>query len=193
MLTNLIKRINKDENIELKKEIFVECAHIGTMHSHIEKFAFINPNSDYGNLKEKLATVTLCDTDSVETNMEKLLAAARSNGVMTEAVISTSKTISMTKDDYDNLCDMVKILTRASSDKDERKDAKNKIKSFLKACTTEVRKCDNDRPADALVTAMVNKLCKAFDCVINDDKDITKKALLVLKLNALAKAISRIK
>lgn len=195
MLTNLIKRINKDENLELKKEIFVECAHIGTMHSHIEKFAFIDPNKDFGDLKDKLSNVTLSDTDSIEQNMDKLLAAARGgNVVMTEGVISTAKTISITKEDYDELSELLSVLKKASSEKDERKEAKNKIKSFLKACTSEVRKCDNDRPADALVTAMINKLCKAFECEVNkDEKEISKKALLVLKLNALAKAIARIK
>ena len=194
MLTNLIRRINKDENLELKKEVFVECSYIGTMHSHIDKYAFINPNIDYGDLKEKLASVTLSDTDTIECNMDKLVTAAKSPKVMTESVVSTSKTICITKEDYDNLSEALKVLKRASADKDERKDAKATIKSFLKACTSEVRKCDDNRPADALVTAMVNKLCKAFECEIKkDDKEITKKALLVLKLNALAKAISRIK
>lgn len=193
MLTNLINRINKDENIQLEKEVFVECGHVGTMHSHMEKFSFINPNTNFDDLKEKLAAVTLSNTDSVECNMDKLVAAARSNGVMIEAVISTSKTIIMTKEDFDALSECIKVLNRASSEKDERKAAKNKIKSFLKACTSEVRKCNDDRPADALVTAMVNKLCKAFDCEVDDDKEISKKELLSLKLNALAKAISRIK
>ena len=193
MLTNLIKRINKDENLELQKEVFVECSHIGTMHSHIEKFAFINPDKDFGDLKQKLEAVTLSDTDTVEHNMDKLVAAAKSNEVMTEAVISTAKTLSMTKEDFDNLSELIKVLGKVSSEKDERKNAKNKIKSFLKACTSEVRKCNDERPADALVTAMVNKLCKAFDCKVDDNKDISKKALLVLKLNALAKAINRIK
>ena len=193
MLTNLIKRINKDENLELKKEVFVECSHIGTMHSHIDKFAFVNPNTDFEDLKQKIAAVSLSDENTVENNMDKLVAAARSEEIMTEAVISTSKTISMTKTDYDDLSESIRILGKVSSEKDERKEAKNKIKSFLKACTSEVRKCNDERPADALVTAMINKLCKAFECKVNDNKEISKKALLVLKLNALAKAISRIK
>ena len=125
--------------------------------------------------------------------MDRLVQAARSPETITEAVISTAKTISMTKEDYDNLCELLKVLKRVSSDKDERKDAKNKIKAFLKACTTEVRKCDDDRPADALVTAMVNKLCTAFECEVKKDDNASKKAIFVLKLNALAKATSRIK
>ena len=193
MLSNLIKRINSDENTALEKEVFVECGYIGTMHSHIGKFAFINPNVEFDDLKQKLSNVTLDKTDSVETNMDKLVAAARGNGVMTEAVVSTAKTIAMTKEDFDTISELVKVLSKASSDKKERKDAKAKIKSFLKACTSELRKCDDDRPADALVTAMVNKICKAFDCEVDNNKEITKKALLSLKLNALAKAISRIK
>lgn len=193
MLTNLIKRINKDENLELKKEVFVECGHIVTIHPHIEKFAFIDTNKNFSDLKEKLSSVQLSDTDTVETNMDKLVTAARSNEVMTEAVISTSKTISMTKEDYDNLCELVKVLRKESSDKADKKEAKSKIKSFLKACISEVRKCNDDRPADALLTAMVNKLCNAFDCEVKDDKEMTKKALLSLKLNAIAKALTRIK
>ena len=198
MLTNLIKRINKDENSELQKEALVECAYTGTMHSHIDKFAFIDQNKDFGDLKDKLSGVTLCNTDNVQSNMDKLVAAARApqvlNDTMTEAVVSTAKTISMTKEDFDNLSELLKVLKKASADKNERKDAKNKIKAFLKACTSEVRKCDDNRPADALVTAMVNKLCKAFECEVKkDEKEISKKALFALKLNALAKAIARIK
>lgn len=193
MLTNLIKRINKDENLELEKEVYVECSYAGTMHSHIDKFAFINPTTEFEDLKQKLSAVSLSNTDSIDHNMDKLVAAARAHEVMTEAVISTSKTISMTKEDFDNLSELIKVLGKASSEKDERKEAKNKIKSFLKACTSEMRKCNDERPADALVTAMVNKLCKAFDCKVDDNKEISKKALLSLKLNALAKAIARVK
>ena len=193
MLTNLIKRINKDENLELKKEVFVECAHAATMHSHIEKFGFIDSNVEFEDLKTTLESVELSDTDTVECNMDRLVNAAKSPETITEAVISTAKTISITKSDYDNLSELLTVLKKASSDKEERKNAKTKIKAFLKACTSEVRKCDDNRPADALVTAMVNKLCKAFDCEIKNNEDISKKALLVLKLNALAKAISRIK
>ena len=110
MLTNLIKRINKDENLELNKEVFVECSHMGTMHSHIDKFAFIDQNVNYEDLKDKLSGVTLTDTDTIENNMDKLVSAARSRNVITESVVSTSKTISITKEDYDNLCNLLKIL-----------------------------------------------------------------------------------
>ena len=191
MLSGLIKRINKDDNFELKKEVFVECANMGTMQSHVEKFAFINTtDTNFEDLKAKLETVTLCDTDTINDNMDKLVEIARTDISLTEAVISTAKTISMTKSDFDSLTELIKVLKKESSEKDERKNAKSKIKSFLKSCVKEIRKCDDDKPADALVTAMVNKLCKTFNCEIENNKDITKKALLTLKLNALAKAIS---
>ena len=166
---------------------------IYTNLNFIEKFAFITPDKDCEDLKQKLSGVTLSNSDSIDTNMDKLVTAARSNEVITEAVISTSKTISMSKDDFDSLTEQIKVLNKASSEKDERKNAKNRIKAFLKACTSEVRKCNDDRPADALVTAMINKLCKAFDCKVEGKDGITKKALLALKLNALAKAINRVK
>ena len=194
MLSGLIKRINKDDNLELKKQVFVECANMGAMQSHIEKFAFIkDTDTDFEDLKTKLESVTLCDTDTITTNMDRLVETAKADlSSLTEAVVSTAKTISMTKKDFDELSELIKVLKRESSDRTEKKNAKSKIKSFLKVCTSELRKCDDNRPADALVTAMINKLCKAFDCDVKNDKEITKKALLSLKLNALAKAISAI-
>ena len=194
MLSGLIKRINKDDNLELKKQVFVECANIGAMQSHIEKFAFIkDTDTDFEDLKTKLESITLCDTDTISANMDRLVETAKADlSSLTEAVVSTAKTISMTKKDFDELSELIKVFKRESSDRTEKKNAKSKIKSFLKVCNSELRKCDDNRPADALVTAMINKLCKAFDCDVKNDKEITKKALLGLKINALAKAISHI-
>ena len=41
MLEKLTKKINQDENDIALKETMVECSQIGTMHSDIEKVAFI--------------------------------------------------------------------------------------------------------------------------------------------------------
>ena len=197
MLTNLIKRINKDENRELDRQIIVECAHAASMSSHIEKFGFIDSDVNCDDLKATLEAIELSDSDSVEVNMDKLLEGARSPETILEAVVSTSKTISMTKEDYDELLELLKVLKKSTSEPEDKKNAKTKIKSFLKACAKEIRKCDDNRPADALVVAMINKLCNVFDCTIENSNDadekITKKALLALKINALAKAISHAK
>lgn len=191
MLKNLTKRINQDENALHEREIFVECSHGATLHSAIEKFSFItddNVNTD--DLKAKLASVKLSDEITVEENIENILTAARSEGIITESVVSTSKSISMTKDDYNDLTEAIAIVKKSTSSDEEKKEAKKKIKSFLLTCARELRKCNDDRPADALVTAAINRLCSAYDCKKDYDVDkLSKKEILILKLNALAKVI----
>lgn len=194
MLETLTKRINQDENATVEREAVVECSQIGTLHSDIEKVSFIkdcvNDNTD--ELKQKLASVELSKDIPMEANMERLVQAAKSpltESTLVESVVSTSKTLTITKADYEDLKKCIKTIKNESANDAEKKDSVKKIKSFLKACVKGISKCHDDKPADAFIISIVNSLCTIYDCKVDCHEEVTKKAMLILKLNALSKSI----
>lgn len=190
MLTNLMNRLNKDSNEEFNRNILVECGVSASVINPADKIIENDTDNVYvDDLKTKLANVKLSETDSIEDNASKIVAAAKNATVaINEAVVSTSKSINMTKEDYKTLLEMLDRLKKESCE--DRDLCIKKIKSFLKAVTKELPKCNDDKPADALVIAMVNKMCKHYDCIPEFDNDeITNKYKLIAKVNALAKVV----
>lgn len=197
MLESLTKRINQDENTVAEREAIVECSQIGTLHSDIEKVSFIkdcvNDNTD--ELKQKLASVELSKDIPMEANMEKLVQAAKApltESTLIESVVSTSKTLTITKADYEDLKKCIKTIKNESVDENEKTACVKRIKKFLTACVKGISKCHDDKPVDAFITSIIRELMNVYNCrpVCHDYKeDMTKKAMIILQLNTLSKVI----
>lgn len=189
MLSNLTARLNKDENMIHEREIFTECSVNSSNDTIIDKINKDNYNIE--DLKLRLLNVQLSDCDSVETNVQKLVDAAKANETIIESVVSTNKSISITEKDHEELLSNIKVIQNNDSDESDKKEAKKRIKSFLKVCNKQIAKCNDDNPADAFIISIINKLCRVLDCKIdiNKDEKLTRKAELIIKINAIAKNI----
>lgn len=188
MLNSLIKRLNKDENDSIKRTIITESSQFDTD---------INPEllrpvsaEEISELTEAINSIELSDEESSYEQLCKLESAISDpRQTITESVVSTSKQITMTKEDYNTLCEMVKKYKSATDS--EKRQYVRKFKDFIRKVNTELKKCNDERPADALITAFVNKLCKLYDVEVDVD-DVSAKYKLVAKINALAKKMSKI-
>jgi len=187
MLSSLIKRLNRDENAKIQDGIITESSQFNE-----NDYGLIDQISqgELDILKEAISSTNLSDEDSAYECVNKLKKSIINPiGAIQESVVSTSKQVIMTKEDYITLIDMVKNYNKAE-DTDKKLYIK-KFKDFVRKVSSELRKCNDENPADALITALTNKLCKLFDVEIKED-DISAKYKLVAKLNALAKKLSKI-
>lgn len=187
MLEAFTARLNKSYNEDVERSIMTECGDFDPNCSMICP----STEEEMELFKQALNTVDINPIDSPEINVAKLKNAVMNpTKTITEAVISTSKSISMTKEDYENYVDMIDSYKKADNE-NEKKLYVRRFKKFISTVATELRKCNDERPADALIVALVNKLCRLYNIEIDDDKDQPMKYRLTKKLNALAKAMSK--
>lgn len=187
MLEAFTARLNESYNEDAERSIMTECGDFDPNCSMICPIS----QEEMDLFKQALNTVDVNPIDSPEANVAKLKNAVMNPArTITEAVISTSKSISMTKEDYENYMDMIDSYKAADSETEKKLYVK-RFKKFVSTVATELRKCNDERPADALIVALVNRLCRLYKVEVDENKDQTMKYRLTKKLNALAKAMAK--
>lgn len=183
MLTKLSNRLNLDSNKKFEDNILKES--IDVYDKIIDNCA----DSDVELLREALEMTDIDKTNPIELISESILYSANHpNEVITEAVVSTKSTLTIDKESYDKLMVAIKDYNKDPENAD--KESLKIIKKFIASVNKNMRKVSDDRPADAMVTALVNKLIKVFDVEIPENEEMpTKKYELAFKINALAKAV----
>lgn len=179
MLESLIKRLNEDDINEMK---------INALFENVD-FTFSKEYSDeeIDKLESALECVDITNDDSLESSIDRLVeAAADPDKILTESVVSTSKSITITTDDYNAIIELAKNYSKLEGD--EKSAALKKFKSFVNSVSRSIRKCNDDNPADAKILAVIKKLCRIFDTKVETSAE-TRKAQTIETLNALKKSL----
>lgn len=184
MLSKLISRLNNDSNKQIEDSILRESLDVN------EKIIDEVLDEDVELLQKSLEVTQINNNQPNEMNEERLIESA-SNPVkaINEAVTNTDSCVSIDKDSYDALIATIDLYKKKSTSDADKKQALKRIKTFVKNVNRSMRKVNDDKPADAMIVAAINKLCKLFDVEPTVDKNATKKYNLAVKINALSKAI----
>lgn len=185
MLSKLASRLNNDSNKDFEDSILRESI-INVNEKIIDEVL----TEDVEILKQALELTPINSSLPVEMNMKRLAeAAADPVTTINEAVTNTNSCISIDKESYDELIATIAIYKKKSTEEADKKEALKKMKEFVKKVNRYMRKVNDDKPADALATAAINKLCNLFDVEIQENKEATKKYNLAIKVNALSKSM----
>lgn len=192
MLKKLTDRLVKEENKALDKELLVEGSIVPTKFSTIERYASVNPNDCTEDSVEELAKILyntkLTDDMTEDEQKEELINAVKNSAlILTEGVEfkKDTNTITMDKDSYVKFKETITAY-KENNDENLKKD----FKKFIKDIKQNVSKVDEDIPADAFITALINSLYKIFvDKTIKINSNESTKTNFINKINELTKAI----
>lgn len=184
MLTKLAERLNMDSNKEFEDKILTESINVN------EAIITEASDADVEKLKTALEYTDVDNTQPPEMIAESIAKVAEDpTTAIHEAVVNTNSTLTVDKETYDKVIDAISIYKKESAEPAEKKAAIKTIKKFVSTVNSNMRKVSDDKPADAMVTAAINKLVTATDANVDTTKDVTKKYQLALKVNAVAKAL----
>ena len=188
MLNSLVSRLNRDENEQMKRNVFSSCSLERTPDSRIIRYSHINSNnitpSDIKELKTKLDLVSFDNTQPFEMNASKLVSAVNESvETLTEAAQKKKTCVTIEKEKYTEVMDMIKKYSLAKPD--DKKGYEKTLKSYINSLLAEEYDMDDNRPVDAFNQAIINKLYRLYGCTEKIDPKLTQKEKVIAKIQAI--------
>lgn len=191
MLTNLTNRLIEDDVKRCEERLLLEGIVLPTQMSKIERYSLMAECSDinFDNVKVALCGVTFEPNETFEDRKRKLYNACIKSDVLTEGATETVKKLTMTKEDYKKLTDVIATYKK-TKDEDEKKQCATKMKKFVAVIKASIDQADEKSPADAFVNSSISNIFK----VVCGGKEIkaeksSSKDILIAKITLINKSL----
>lgn len=187
MLDNLTKKLVEADIAKNEKTIMIEGAIIPSKMSQIERYSMITESVEFDDIAAVLNNIKFDEMDTFKGRMEHLYEACSNPDVISESIAIEKaekvKRLSMTKEDYDKIVNIVKDYVTTKDDAVKSANLK-KIKSFVSTINSNIAK------ADVVDTFIASAIRKIYNALCDDHpKAGTDKAVIIVNLSAIKSAL----